>query len=155
MKKGVSMLNPYAASYIPLSKREERTQKQVEKSSSDSGVSGSSSQHPNGLTGKLAINEEFDILEFLKTSFPRMSDESLNEVYQASKGDLDATVDMLSHLEFDDFESPENLPDTLDIGDVSELGSVAECSSVKQKNVVGEASASLSGSPASVPVNVT
>lgn len=58
-------------------------------------------------------------------------------------------------LQFDSFESPENLPDTLDIGDVSESGSSAECSSVKLKSVVGEASASSLGSAAPESVSVT
>lgn len=58
-------------------------------------------------------------------------------------------------MQFDTFESPENLPDTLDIGDISESGSSAECSSVKLKNVVGDANASSSGSATSESVTVT
>lgn len=48
--------------------------------------------------------------------------------------------EQFSCLQFDTVESSEYLPDTLDIGDVSEYGS-----SSKLKNVVGEASASSSG----------
>ncbi|GAY60196.1 hypothetical protein CUMW_200070 [Citrus unshiu] len=52
-------------------------------------------------------------------------------------------------FEFDTIESSENLPDTLDIGDVSESGSSSECAAMKLKTVVGEATASSSGSPGS------
>ncbi|KDP32281.1 hypothetical protein JCGZ_13206 [Jatropha curcas] len=196
MKQGVSTLNPYAASYIPLSKREASEkiefpgvtakvsqggnqtvwygsaehatlnrqhdqassipQISVLKSHSAHGFSGSSSQNPNEMTEKQMMDEEFDMdLEYLQMTFPGISDESLNDVYMANQGDLEATIDMLKELEFDPFEFPENLPDTLDIGDVSESGSPAECSSVKLKNVVGEASASSSGSSTSESVTVT
>lgn len=195
MKPGVSTLNPYAASYIPLSKREtvekievpgvttkvyqsgnqsvwyepaEHTTQNRQHDQSSSipqvpmlkghsahGFSGSSSQILNEITEKQMMDEEFDMdLEYLQMTFPGISDESLNDVYMANKGDLEATIDMLTQLEYP-FESPENLPDTLDIGDVSESGSSAECSSVKLKNVVGEASASSSGSAASESVTVT
>ena len=43
-------------------------------------------------------------------------------------------------------ESSESLPDTLDIGDVSEFGSSADCASLKLKAVKGEASAASSSS---------
>ncbi|EEF45949.1 polyadenylate-binding protein-interacting protein 5 [Ricinus communis] len=194
MKPGVSRLNPYAASYVPLSKREaagktevpglttksshagdqtiwfgpaeHTTQKKQHEKTSDYDLSvlkshtfhvayGSSSQNPDDLTEKQTVNEDYDILEFLQASFPGVSDESLNDVYKANKCDLEATIDMLNHLEFDTFEYSENLPDTLDIGDVSELGSLAECASVKLKNVAGEASASSSGTPASNSVVLT
>ncbi|KAA3476800.1 polyadenylate-binding protein-interacting protein 5 isoform X3 [Gossypium australe] len=42
-------------------------------------------------------------------------------------------------------ESSETLPDTLDIGDVSESGSSATCVGLKLKNMAGETSASSSG----------
>ncbi|KAF2286912.1 hypothetical protein GH714_035282 [Hevea brasiliensis] len=196
MKPGVSTLNPYAASYIPLSKREaaeeievpgvttkvshignqtvlnapaEHTTQNRQHSQSSSipqvsilkshpahGVYDSSSQNLNDLTDKQMMDEEFDVdLEYLGMTFPGISDESLNDVYMANMGDLEATIDMLNQLEFDTFESPENLPDTLDIGDVSEFGSSAECSFVKLKNVVGDASTSSSCSAASESVTVT
>ncbi|KAF2304528.1 hypothetical protein GH714_032979 [Hevea brasiliensis] len=174
MKPGVSTLNPNAASYIPLSKREaaenievpgvttkvcqsgnetvwngpaeHTTQGRQHKQASSTpqtsalkshyahGFYGSSSQSLYDLTDKQMMDEEFDMdLEYLQMTFPGISDESLNDVYMANKGDLEATIDMLNQLEFDSFESTENLPDTLDIGDVSESGSSAECSSVKLK----------------------
>lgn len=49
-------------------------------------------------------------------------------------------------LQFDAVESSENLPDSLDIGDVPEYGASSESASLKLKNVVGEASSSSSGS---------
>lgn len=42
-------------------------------------------------------------------------------------------------------ESSETLPDSLDIGDVSEYGSSATCVGLKLKNMAGETSASSSG----------
>ncbi|PRQ28136.1 hypothetical protein RchiOBHm_Chr6g0312751 [Rosa chinensis] len=186
MKPGVSSLNPYAAAYIPLSKREadDRTFVTSKESSrtndplwfgapqnmthnqnhskaylgSDSpataallspkafalnnypahGSYGSSSQNVNEVTA----NEEFDMdLEYLQMAFPGISDQSLADVYLANKGDLEATIDMLNQLEFYTVESSESLPDTLDIGDVSESG-LSPNSAWKLKNVAGEASGS-------------
>ncbi|WCJ42464.1 CTC-interacting domain 6 [Euphorbia peplus] len=195
MKTGISTLNPYAASYVPLFKREvaekgdvsgavievahssnqalcfgpaeHATQKrQHEKTSSvneasvlkshpSDGFYGSSSQNSFEMTDHQIMDDPFDMhLVYLQMQFPGISDESLNDVYIANKGDLEATVDMLHQLEFDPFESPENLPDSLDIGDVAESGSSAE-SVVKSRNVVGEAGASSSGSSAADPVIIT
>ncbi|CAI0416896.1 unnamed protein product [Linum tenue] len=175
MKPGNSSLNPYAASYIPLFRREvvEHTQSPgmvakapqsgnrnvwygpgyaaenrqhgvaspITSASTEShyghGVYGSSSQLHDGRTNKQIMDEESDFeLEFLQMTFPGVSSESLMDVYAANNGDLENTVDMLNQLEVD---IP--LPDSLDIWDVSE-----PASPVKQKNAVGETSASSSGS---------
>ncbi|KAM1313170.1 polyadenylate-binding protein-interacting protein 5-like [Malus sylvestris] len=186
MKPGLSSLNPYAAAYIPISKRETDDRTFVTtKDSSHSNESvwfgnpqnftqnqhhskaylqsdapgtatlqspksyavksypahdsyGSFSQNMN----KVSENEDFDMdMEFLGLSFPGISDQSLSDVYLANRGDLDATIDMLNQLEFCVVESSEGLPDTLDIGDVSESG-LAGNSAWKPKNVAGEASGS-------------
>ncbi|KAM0968752.1 hypothetical protein ACFX13_017364 [Malus domestica] len=186
MKPGLSSLNPYAAAYIPISKRETDDRTFVTtKDSSHSNESvwfgnpqnftqnqhhskaylqsdapgtatlqspksyavksypahdsyGSFSQNMN----KVSENEDFDMdMEFLGLSFPGISDQSLSDVYLANRGDLDATIDMLNQLEFCVVESSESLPDTLDIGDVSESG-LAGNSAWKPKNVAGEASGS-------------
>ncbi|KAF5774049.1 putative polyadenylate-binding protein-interacting protein 5/6 [Helianthus annuus] len=52
--------------------------------------------------------------------FPGVSDESLSSVYTACNGDIEAAVEMLSQLELHSGDFTENLPDSLDIGDVSE-----------------------------------
>lgn len=153
MKPGVSSLNPYAAAYIPLSKREadDRTYltgkdsksinetnwlgnpeihnqqhcqaslqydahgmaKQLSqeafttKSHPAYGSYGASSQNVNEVAERM-MDEEFDMdLEYLQMNFPGISDQSLTDVYLANKGDLGATVDMLSQLEvtFTDFFS--------------------------------------------------
>uniref|UniRef100_A0A2P2LPD5 CUE domain-containing protein n=1 Tax=Rhizophora mucronata TaxID=61149 RepID=A0A2P2LPD5_RHIMU len=119
MKPAVSTLNPYAASYIPLSKRKPDDKIEVPgvktqsgnqhvwhgpaqqqykassvalKSQSAHGVSGSSSQ-------KLDMTEEVEMdLDYLRMEFPGISDESLTGVYMANKGDLEATEDMLNQL---------------------------------------------------------
>lgn len=49
---------------------------------------------------KAIIDEEHDMdLEYLQTLFPGISDESLSDVYFANKGDVESTIDMLTHLE--------------------------------------------------------
>ncbi|CAL1388225.1 unnamed protein product [Linum trigynum] len=180
MKPGTSSLNPYAASYVPLSRREvvEHTQSPgvvakpsqsgnrnvwygpgyaaengqqgkaspITSASTEShyghGFYGSSLQLHDGRTDKQIIDEESDFeLEFLQMTFPGVSTESLMDVYAANNGDLESTVDMLNQLEID---IP--LPDSLDIWDIPE-----PVPSMKQKAVVGEASASSSGSSVSGP----
>ncbi|CAN1837889.1 Polyadenylate-binding protein-interacting protein 5 [Linum perenne] len=176
MKRGTSSLNPYAASYVPIYKREvgEHTQaprlvakalqsgdhnflyglehasesQQHEyyssftatstvKSHYGQGFYGSSSQSSDVKIDKQMMDEESDMdLEFLQMSFPSVSSESLLDVYDANNGDLENTIEMLNELEFD---IPENLPETLDIGDVPECGS-----SLKQKKVFGEGSSGTS-----------
>ncbi|OMO80483.1 Ubiquitin system component Cue [Corchorus olitorius] len=194
MKPGVSSLNPYAASYIPLAKREANDNltakdsnrgneatwfessshfahhqhhsnasldsvthatgkhQTTEASSLKSHHShGSLTQNPGEMTDKQVMDEEFDMdLEYLRMNFPGLSNESLMDVYLANHGDLEAAVDMLNQLEMYTVESSETLPDTLDIGDVSESGSSATCSSLKLKNVAGEASSSSGSAESAV-----
>ena len=127
MKPRVSTLNPYAAAYIPLSKREaepvvitqnQRFQKAFFegnfhgtaeqfshdvfslKSHSSHGSYSGSSQNVNELVEKQMFDEEYDIdLDYLQMAFPGLSEQSLADVYLANKGDLEATVDMLNQLE--------------------------------------------------------
>ncbi|KAK3212788.1 hypothetical protein Dsin_017494 [Dipteronia sinensis] len=188
MKPGVSSLNPYAASYVPLSKREAYSRTEHTAKDSKSGNESVWYGHPLNVTqnqhrsnvsldavgqgaerysipeassvknhpvhgfygsssSKRTADEEFDMdMEYLQMSFPGLSDQSINDVYLANNGDLEATIDMLTQLEFDTMESSEILPDTLDIGDVSEPGASSECASLKLKNVVPEVSASSSAS---------
>ncbi|KAK8695257.1 hypothetical protein V6N13_000424 [Hibiscus sabdariffa] len=176
MKHGVSSLNPYAASYIPLAKREANENAWFEPSSHfahkphygnaylDSVAHGTrkhqvaegsavksypalgSLKNPGEVIEKQFVDEEFDMdLEYLRMTFPGLSNESLMDVYLANEGDFEATVDMLNQLEMQTVESSESLPDTLDIGDVSESGSSATFSPLKLKNMAGETSASSSG----------
>ncbi|KAF7830225.1 polyadenylate-binding protein-interacting protein 5-like [Senna tora] len=83
-------------------------------------------------------------MEYLRMAFPGISDQSLVDVYIVNRGDLDAAIDMLSQLEFDNVESSGSLPETLDIGDVSEFGSSADSAPLKLKTVAAEASTSSS-----------
>ncbi|KAB2076623.1 hypothetical protein ERO13_A06G047900v2 [Gossypium hirsutum] len=143
MKPGVSSLNPYAASYIPLAKREASdnvTAKDIKHSNENAwfkpsshfaynphssnaslGSSaygtekhqvaegsavkshpahGSLMHNPGEMTDKQIVDEEFDMdLEYLRMSFPGLSNESLLDVYLANDGDFEATVDMLNQLE--------------------------------------------------------
>ncbi|KAE9609209.1 hypothetical protein Lal_00020232 [Lupinus albus] len=160
----MSSLNPYAASYVPLSKRESAGRTLVTDK-------GSENHDSIKMTGDFQTNSQFasnsydsssslnrvqladnqftdedhiDLdIEFLKMSFPGISEESLREVYMLSRDDLDAAIDMLTQLEFDDgVESSGSLPETLDIGDVSEPILSADSASLKLKNVAAEASTS-------------
>ncbi|CAK9179204.1 unnamed protein product [Ilex paraguariensis] len=175
MKAGTSTLNPYAASYVPLSKRgaadgnkdyksgneavwlgphSEGTTKKQQQIAEDptlkgypvQGFYGSSSHNPREMTEKHTMDEVFDMdLAYLQMTFPGVSDESLFDVYLANKGDLEATIDMLNQLELYSVDSSGKLPDSLDIGDVSESGSSSNHAAQKLKQVAGEISVSSSG----------
>lgn len=170
MKPGLSTLNPYAAAYIPLAKRDSQPEEVPKhqlrhkavlegdsrgtaaqlgqdvfsmKSQSVHGSCNGSSQYESEVLEKQMMDLEFDmVMDYLQTAFPGLSKQSLADVYFANNGDIEATVDMLSQLEFRIDESSEGLPDTLDIGDVSESGSSSHCASLKQKNVPGAAEGS-------------
>ncbi|OIV96511.1 hypothetical protein TanjilG_07903 [Lupinus angustifolius] len=159
----MSSLNPYAASYVPLSKRESAgrtlvTDKGSENHSSKkmtgnfqtnsqfaSNSYGSSSQNRvQSADNHFTDDDHIDLdIEYMKMSFPGISEESLRDVYLLSRDDLDAAIDMLSQLEFDHaVESSGSLPETLDIGDVSEPTLSADSASLKLKNVAAEATIS-------------
>jgi hypothetical protein len=88
-------------------------------------------------------------IEFLLVTFSNLSHESINDVYMANNGDLDATIEMLSQLEIYSSEAQEYLPDTLDIGDVPET-----TESSKPKSAITEAtSASSSSGTPNAPVS--
>jgi hypothetical protein len=136
MKPRQSSLNPYAAAYVPVSKRdtsvrfyptEEDNNSSQEydgtvwfqppqyrtndveknaqrlapvKSQPASSSYFSSPQSVAQLTENQYMDEELDIdLEYLRMTFPGISDESLVDVYNVNSGDLDAAIDMLSQLE--------------------------------------------------------
>nr|ACU16318.1 unknown [Glycine max] len=197
MKPQSSSLNPYAASYVPLSKRgadgripltekdsktcdgtmwfqmthqgatndpqlintslewlskpEAFPAKSQPASGSYTGYT-SSSQNVAELTDNQLVDEELDMdLEYLRMNFPGISYQSLVDVYNVNSGDLDVAIDMLSQLELEGDETSGSLPETLDIGDVSESGLPADSVSLKQKNVAEETSTS-SGQLASANV---
>ncbi|KAJ4707984.1 polyadenylate-binding protein-interacting protein 5-like [Melia azedarach] len=161
MKPGVSSLNPYAASYIPLSKREacDRTEPTTKDSKScNENVWYSHHGHVTQNPHRSKVSHSSVAQGAQKLATPEGSTTKSLPVHgsygsSSKQGDLEATVDMLTQLEFDTVESSENLPDTLDIGDVSESGSSSECASVKLKTAVGEASASSSGPSGSAVVS--
>ncbi|KAK8697405.1 hypothetical protein V6N13_113556 [Hibiscus sabdariffa] len=189
MKPGAFSLNPYAASYIPLARREANDNSKAKdikhdnetacfeysshfahnphynNDSLDCVTRGTGKPHfaeasvqknhhahsslvqsRGEITDKQVMDLEFEMdLEYLRMTFPDLSNESLLKVYMANGGDLEAAVDMLNQLEMDTVEPSGLLPDTLDIGDVSD-SSASHCSARKLKNVAGETSASSSGS---------
>ncbi|KAG4954032.1 hypothetical protein AAZX31_14G117400 [Glycine max] len=188
MKPQSSSLNPYATSYVPLSKRgvdgrtpsTEKDSKtyngtvwfqthqgatndpqlintsleRLSKSESflakgqpaSSSYTGyTSSQNVAELSDNQLLDEEVDMdLEYLRMNFPGISYQSLVDVYNVNSGDLDAAIDMLSQLELEGDETSGILPETLDIGDVSESGLPADSASLKQKNVAEETNTSSS-----------
>lgn len=180
MKTGTSSLNPYAESYVPISKRvapdgnnEARSPKEFKSGSEhvwlapmtavrnqqqtpkiadhyklkDFSAYGSSSNSPVGSMGKEVLGEEsYMDLAYLQMTFPGMSDESLSEVYIANSCDLDAAVDMLNQLELYSGDYSEKLPDSLDIGDVSDSGFSGDSSSQKLKTVIGGETATAASS---------
>lgn len=121
--------NQYSQNYDGLALPQNRDNVQ-HKNKSES-VFGSSSQSVE-IAGK---DVDYDMnLAYLQMIFPGISDESLSGVYAANGGDMEATLEMLDQLELYSGDSLENLPDSLDIGDVSEAGS----SSAQKLKVSGE-----------------
>ncbi|KAF8091006.1 hypothetical protein N665_0458s0010 [Sinapis alba] len=174
MKPGGSALNPHAAAYVPLSKREggysankpaaaaatHHVQYQPYGASHGYGdqrkgsFPGSQMYTMPKTTYYSSENQmrdedlEMDMdIEFLLATFSDLSHESINDVYLANNGDLDATIEMLNQLEIYSTEAQEYLPDTLDIGDVPETTIKPSTSSApKQKIVSNEAGASSTSS---------
>lgn len=157
-------MNPYAAAYVPLSKREGSlvdtkpvTQQHMQQQHHQQqpyygyGVQGMGSYQGTQMSPKKSPSEmvynhqlkdedlEMDMdIEYLLATYPGLSQESINDVYLANTCDLDATIEMLNQLEIYSTEAEEYLPDTLDIGDVPEI--ITESS--KQKNDGSSASSS-------------
>uniref|UniRef100_A0A7N0TAM9 CUE domain-containing protein n=1 Tax=Kalanchoe fedtschenkoi TaxID=63787 RepID=A0A7N0TAM9_KALFE len=130
MSPGPSKLNPYAAAYVPIAKRRDDASNlaHVDSDSSKAFAGG----HADG--GQLEMD-----LAYLQTLFPSISEQSLSDVYFVNDCDLDAAYDMLSQLE--------TLPDSLDIGDVSEPQILPEFANLKLKEVAGVASGASATSP--------
>ncbi|XP_010541637.1 PREDICTED: polyadenylate-binding protein-interacting protein 5-like [Tarenaya hassleriana] len=166
MKPGV--LNPYAASYIPLSKREGYAgdgelfytqrpmhiapQSQQIHVSRDYGEAQGVKSYPGSevsvpkqssdMTHKQMRDEDLEMdmdVEFLLMIFPGLSHESIADVYLANNGDIEAAMDMLTQLETYSSE-PESLPDTLDFESGPSTWTVP-----KPKNAATEATAASSG----------
>ncbi|ESQ32092.1 hypothetical protein EUTSA_v10004997mg [Eutrema salsugineum] len=172
MKPGGSALNPYAAAYVPLSKREGylggeelRSAKPVthqvqhqpyvphgfgfQGMGSFPGSQMSMPKTSSDMAYKQMRDEDMEMdmdIEYLLVTFPGLSHESINDVYLANSGDLDATIEMLNQLEIYSTEAQEYLPDTLDIGDVPETTEPSTSTAPKQKNASGSSSSS-SGTP--------
>ncbi|CAA0402006.1 unnamed protein product [Arabidopsis thaliana] len=131
MKPGAFALNPHAASYVPISKR-------VDYGGGDDGlvfaaksptVEVSMPKKSSEMAYKQIRDDDLDLemdidmdIEYLLVTFSGLSQESITDVYLANGGDLEATIEMLNQLEIYSTESEENLPETLDIGDISESG---------------------------------
>ncbi|KAL2548365.1 CUE domain-containing protein [Forsythia ovata] len=78
-------------------------------------------------------------LKNLQMTFPDISKDSLSGVLLACNFDVESAVDMLNQLELYPVDLSEKLPESLDIGDVTESVSYSESASQR-----GEAGASTS-----------
>ncbi|KAL8139230.1 hypothetical protein V2J09_005251 [Rumex salicifolius] len=165
MSSSISALNPYAESYVPISKRNPSSENQDDVAVSDVLTSGSTvdsklkcqkADNPQGNNTFSSnevkfTDEEYEMdLAYLQMSFPGMSDQSLVDVYTVNDGDLEASLEMLSQLEVS-VETPDGLPDALGIGDVPEPLPSGERSTNKPKNVTGESRATSASSNLVVP----
>ncbi|CAH8363161.1 unnamed protein product [Eruca vesicaria subsp. sativa] len=154
---GGSGLNPNAAAYVPLSKREGDSSKPVAAAAAAASHHVQHHHQPYGSSGSHVRNDDLEMdmeMEYLLASFPGLSDESIRDVYLANNGDLDATIEMINELGIYSNEADEFLPDTLDIGDVPETIEPSTSSAPpKQKSVSNEASASSSSTSNNAPVS--
>ena len=120
MNSSTSTLNPNAASYVPLFKREVINEDKYSKTMlgkvavsdshltvNDDKLKGQQADAADGLSSEEFIerdnkymdeDSEMD-LAYLQMMFPGVSDQSLADVYAVNLGDLDSAVDMLTDLE--------------------------------------------------------
>ncbi|KAE8687127.1 CTC-interacting domain 5, putative isoform 2 [Hibiscus syriacus] len=148
MKPGASSLNPYETSYTPLARRDANDHikaKDITHGNETAWFEYASqfAHNPHYNSASIdSVTREFDMdLNYLRMTFPGLSNDSILGVYLANNEDLEASVHMLNHLEVMANERGGSKG-----WDVSETGSAAHCSSLKLKNVAGETSASSSGS---------
>lgn len=120
MNSSTSTLNPNAASYVPLFKREVISEDKYSKTMlgkaavsdphltvNDDKLKGQQADASDGLSSEEFIemdtkymDEESEMdLAYLQMMFPGVSDQSLADVYTVNLGDLDSAVDMLTDLE--------------------------------------------------------
>ncbi|KAJ0243298.1 Polyadenylate-binding protein-interacting protein 5 [Hirschfeldia incana] len=160
---GAFALNPHATSYVPLYKRVDHADMDgllfdnpTTEEIGFGGVQVSVPKNSSQVAYKLIRDDddldsemdqmEIDMdIEYLLVTFSGLSQESITDVYLANSGDLEATIEMLNQLEIYSNETQENLPETLDIGDMCESGSSTSKGST-QKKVPTEVAVSSSSS---------
>lgn len=169
MKSAVSVLNPHAEAYIPLSLRDTSNKSLDSSATAALNFHGTEKSPPiedlkqkgqqidaqklNETMNKDLMVEDFEMdLAYLQMTFPDVSEQSLVDVYQANECDLDAAIDMLAHLE--PSIEIDRLPEALDIGDIpagaATSTTAGECSSSEVKHAVGEPSSSSGSSKLAV-----
>ncbi|CAH8322078.1 unnamed protein product [Eruca vesicaria subsp. sativa] len=124
---GAFALNTHATSYVPLSKK-------VDCDDMDGLATHSVHEQqqifiPKTLSEmaykQIRDDDDLDIdmdIEYLLVTFSGLSQESITDVYLANGADLEETFEMLNHFEIYSTETKENLPEMLDLGDLSETG---------------------------------
>ncbi|CAM8967446.1 unnamed protein product [Rhodiola kirilowii] len=147
MSLASSKLNPHAAAYVPLAKRVEDESKlapvHFDSSKAFTGSSYNNTTEFHSEEGQLEMD-----LAYLQTLFPSVSEQSLIDVYFVNECDLDAAYDMMSQLEHSDSVSLLGLPDSLEIGDVSEPHILPEFANLKLKELEGVSSSASVNFPA-------
>ena len=111
---GAFALNPHATSYVPLYKRVDHHHDMdgllfanpTTQDLSFEGVQVSMPKISSEVAYKLIRDDDFDMemeidmdIEYLLVTFSGLSQESINDVYLANSGDLEATIEMLNQLE--------------------------------------------------------
>lgn len=113
-------MNPHAAAYVPLSKREGASASAKPAAASTHhvqyqpygaygyGDQGSQMYMPKTTysSDKQLRDEDLEMdmeIEYLSATFFDLSHESISDVYLANNGDLDATIEMLNQLEVNSF----------------------------------------------------
>ncbi|KAK9682568.1 hypothetical protein RND81_10G082600 [Saponaria officinalis] len=151
MKTNTSTLNPNAASYVPLAKREvqdvdkERKTLQGEAAVDDlklkdhlaDAAYDTRTVIPQEMYADIMDEESEMDLDYLQMMFPGVSNQFLADVYNINHGDIEAAVDMISELESTDYQ-----PDALNNNEAPEPVSSAECLPVTVASVTDESSTS-------------
>ncbi|KAE8665345.1 hypothetical protein F3Y22_tig00112632pilonHSYRG00049 [Hibiscus syriacus] len=146
-KAGVSSLNAYAASYVPVAKKKDPTVKDIKPGNEAAAWFEPCSlmRNPGEMSAEqITVSyEDFNKdLEFLAW----LSSESVLNVYLENNRDPEATIDRLNRPEMYTVESAETLPVTLDIGDVTESRSSTLFAGRRPTNAAGETGGASSSS---------
>ncbi|KAL2346808.1 hypothetical protein Fmac_000808 [Flemingia macrophylla] len=120
---GRSSLNPYAASYVPLSVNgfknhggaphhvhdEHQFESNAESMSESLQNNTDPAAHCSSSSQNVTEDDESVDIDILKMTFPDIHEQSLRDLYLLNHSDLDDTLDMLCELEGDGFEAFDTL----------------------------------------------
>ncbi|KAK9698074.1 hypothetical protein RND81_08G080800 [Saponaria officinalis] len=147
MKTSTSTLNPFAVAYVPVAKGQVQDADKECKTMSAAIVNDpklnvhqtddslcTSAEIPQEIGFNFSdVESEMD-LAYLQMTFPGISVQFLNDVYNINGGDLESAIDMLSEL-----ESTDGQQDAVNIDNALMPVSSGECSSAKDALVYSSA----------------